>query len=397
MPQTGDGPFQRGERLTAAKLNDLADGRKLSAAGSARINRDTAGEVIQVDDAEIIFIRLTDKDTTKTPIRYSWKEVVRNTGSSNNTAWLDTTRTALKTDDYAIELNNQDLSVSDGYVYRAERSPHTGEWLFFLRKRRSTGAGTCINYQCTKLPSKIEFDLGPQNPPYSGPSPPLYYQNGHMDYQTMVSGSVCPLRLSTYTNNWGIFQAKAMSLLPYGQRVSITGLNGSGSTASVDLGDVTAQLLPFLPYIAVTSWQGPVFPGKVCPALTNDSYSEIASFKATQYAAVYVASDPYLACAYRMTFTKGIRLELALKCNNKYYSYSTNPNTGQLVTNVQTEITYNRWATSTVGPYVFDSLGTVTSPSGYTFLVTDTAKMDPACGLTGSSFIWGTWAITEWI
>lgn len=140
MPQTGDGPFQRGERLTAAKLNDLADGRKLNAAGSARINRDTAGEVIQVDDAEIIFIRLTDKDTTKTPIRYSWKEVVRNTDSSNNTVWLDTTRTALKTDDYAIELNNQNLSTSDGYVYRAERSPHTGEWLFFLRKRASTCA-----------------------------------------------------------------------------------------------------------------------------------------------------------------------------------------------------------------------------------------------------------------
>ena len=145
MPQTGDGPFKSGERLTAAKLNDATGGRPLNASGSARINRDSGGEVIQVDDAEIIFIKLTDKDTTKTPIRYGWKEVVRKTDAAGNTVWLDTSRTALKTTDYAIELNNQNLSTSDGYVYRAERSPHSGEWLFFLRRKAQDCLITFLN------------------------------------------------------------------------------------------------------------------------------------------------------------------------------------------------------------------------------------------------------------
>lgn len=137
MPISGDGPFHVGQKLKASQLNDLAAGRKIQTAGAARVSQDAGGQILSVDDAEIIYIRLTEKDTAKTPIRYGWKEVCRQRGASGSWVWLDTTRTAKKTDDYAVELNNQDLSVGDNYVYRAERSPHTGEWLFFLRKRQS--------------------------------------------------------------------------------------------------------------------------------------------------------------------------------------------------------------------------------------------------------------------
>lgn len=124
MPRTGDGPFQRGERLTASRLNDLAKGVPVFMTGGT-ITESPTGKLINVDQPENIYIRLTGK-TGSSPIKYAWKEVVR----LANGTWLNTPRTANYTDDYAIELNNSNLSTTDNYVYRAERSPHSGEWLF---------------------------------------------------------------------------------------------------------------------------------------------------------------------------------------------------------------------------------------------------------------------------
>ena len=126
MPRTGDGPFQRGERLTATRLNDLAKGVPVFMTGGT-ITESPTGKLINVDQPENIYIRLTGKTGTS-PIKYAWKEVVR----LANGTWLNTPRTANYTDDYAIELNNSNLSTTDNYVYRAERSPHSGEWLFFF-------------------------------------------------------------------------------------------------------------------------------------------------------------------------------------------------------------------------------------------------------------------------
>lgn len=127
--QPESGPFKKGERLTAAKLNELATGTPLSVAGGA-LTHNPRGSIVHIDQPENIYIRLTGKTGTS-PIKYAWKEVVR----LANGTWLNTPRTANYTDDYAIELNNSNLSTTDNYVYRAERSPHSGEWLFFLRRK----------------------------------------------------------------------------------------------------------------------------------------------------------------------------------------------------------------------------------------------------------------------
>lgn len=136
-----EGPFAKGERLTAVKLNDLAAGRPMTVAGGGVVNRSGGRDAIEIHKAEVIYIRLTEKDVSKTPIRYGWKEVDRlgNPTSTVSATWGNMTdRKAKMTDDYAIELNNQNLSVSDNYIYRAERSPATGEWLFFLRRKQGT-------------------------------------------------------------------------------------------------------------------------------------------------------------------------------------------------------------------------------------------------------------------
>lgn len=125
------GPFQKGERLTAEKLNDLAAGMPISVTGGA-LTQTPRSAIVHVDQPENIYIKLTGKNGSS-PIKYAWKQVVRLASG----AWQDTPRTANHTDDYAIELNNSNLSTSDGYIYRAERSPHTGEWLFFLRRSRT--------------------------------------------------------------------------------------------------------------------------------------------------------------------------------------------------------------------------------------------------------------------
>jgi hypothetical protein len=136
-----EGPFSKGERLTAVKLNDLATGRPISVTGDGVGNRSGGRDSIEIHKSEVIYIRLTEKDVGKTPIRYGWKEVDRlgNPTSTVNATWGNmANRTAKMTTDYAIELNNQNLSVSDNYIYRAERSPSTGEWLFFLRRKQGT-------------------------------------------------------------------------------------------------------------------------------------------------------------------------------------------------------------------------------------------------------------------
>lgn len=134
--------FVRGEILTAEKLNDALSGRRLTVAGDAATSYDADGDVVRVDGYSNIYIRLTSKTGTN-PIKYAWTEVYRNA----NGTWSNTTNNGTTTGDYAIELNNSNLSTSDNYVYRAERSPESGEWLFFLRRSRET-AGT-LNYRFT--------------------------------------------------------------------------------------------------------------------------------------------------------------------------------------------------------------------------------------------------------
>lgn len=123
-------PFKRGEILTAAKLNAaFGNSRRLTVAGDGAVSTDADGDVVRVDGYSNMYIRLTSKTGTN-PIKYAWTEVFRNA----NGTWSNTTNNGTTSGDYAIELNNSNLSTSDNYVYRAERSPESGEWLFFLRR-----------------------------------------------------------------------------------------------------------------------------------------------------------------------------------------------------------------------------------------------------------------------
>lgn len=132
-PPSGQGPFQKGERLSAAKLNDVvASIPRVTVGGSAGIS----GSAINVDNPETIHLRVTNQTGTG-PRKYSWQEVYR----LSNGTWANGTRTGNSTYDWAVERN--DASVSAGStVYQAERSPDTSEWIF---SQGGTGGGGNVN------------------------------------------------------------------------------------------------------------------------------------------------------------------------------------------------------------------------------------------------------------
>lgn len=132
IPPKGQGPFHRGERLTAAKLNEYVAQKPVRVYGQGHVEGDT----VLVDSPESMWIRLTDKQVN-TPIRYGWKRVSR----LENGTWQDLTHTGNVTNDYAIEVNNASLTVNTTTVYKAERSLTTGEWLF-----QQTGGGSSGNF-----------------------------------------------------------------------------------------------------------------------------------------------------------------------------------------------------------------------------------------------------------
>ena len=172
-----EGPFQKGERLTAVKLNELAVGKPLSVSGRGVINRSAGHEEIELSTPEVIYMRLTEKDASKTPVRYGWVEVDR-MGNPNGTisaTWGNiTTRTANATNDFAIELNNGTLSTTDNAIHRAERSLTTGEWVI------TSGAGGGANTKTQSNP--IIMLLGPwadyKDCPGVPAKPPTFTANG---------------------------------------------------------------------------------------------------------------------------------------------------------------------------------------------------------------------------
>jgi hypothetical protein len=117
--------FTSGEILTADKLNQAISGRRLTVHGSGGSSIDADGDTIRVDGYENIYIRLTEKHTANSTVKYGWKEVYRNA----NGAWQNATFNGTANGDYAVEINNANLPTGN-IVYRAERSPESGELLF---------------------------------------------------------------------------------------------------------------------------------------------------------------------------------------------------------------------------------------------------------------------------
>lgn len=117
-PPAGQGPFQRGERLTAAKLNDVVQSiRPVRVGGRAGL----MGEAIVSDETDSTYIRVTGRTGGK----YAWVEVYR----TPNGTWSNTTRTGNATYDWAVERNNATVSAGTT-VYEAKRSVDTSEWIF---------------------------------------------------------------------------------------------------------------------------------------------------------------------------------------------------------------------------------------------------------------------------
>ena len=117
--------FTSGEVLTADKLNQAISGRRLTVHGSGGSSIDADGDTIRVDGYENIYIRLTEKQTANSTVKYGWKEVYR----TANGAWQNATFNGTANGDYAVEINNANLPTGN-IVYRAERSPESGELLF---------------------------------------------------------------------------------------------------------------------------------------------------------------------------------------------------------------------------------------------------------------------------
>lgn len=171
------GPFTKGERLTAVKLNEIADGSPISISGRGVVNRSAGRDEIELSTPETIFVRLTEKDASKNPTRYGWQEVDR-LGTPNatvNSTWGNiTTRKANATDDYAIDLNNGDLTVSNNTVYRAERSLTTGEWLLTTGGGGGAGQNTVTNPIIMLLGTYNDYKDCPGVPA----KPPTFTANG---------------------------------------------------------------------------------------------------------------------------------------------------------------------------------------------------------------------------
>lgn len=161
-PPAGQGPFHRGERLTAVKLNDVVNAIKpVRVGGRAGI----IGDAIVSDETERAYIRITGHTGTN-PRKFAWQEVYR----TPNGTWANGTRSGNSTYDWAIEQNDHNVG-SGSTVYEAVRSPDTSEWIF--HRDHGGGNATVVSGETVLmiLGTYDEYKTCPNTPP----SPPTTY------------------------------------------------------------------------------------------------------------------------------------------------------------------------------------------------------------------------------
>lgn len=311
------GPFRRGEILTAQKLNEAFSGRPIAVSGSGRLSRDAKGDVVTIDQPETIYLRLTGKTGT-TPIKYSWKEVYRNAAG----AWINTDRTGTTSGDYAIELNNSDLSTTDNLVYRAERSPESGEWLFFLRRSAAIIPNPCINGMCQYLPTLLDFTF-PVVPAYTGPAvPPI-------TTRTTPNVDGCSDTVQSFTTMLGFSQTGILYQKLKSQAVTglVTGIPLSPGTFDRANKDISGGMAGFTPYSKNTFYHKP---GSVC-----ELYSDLEITTVIQTAEALVRVQMTLGnCAF------SIRLERVSQIEYKTY-YNGQQSPGSIYNNEHTPSIWN--------------------------------------------------------
>jgi hypothetical protein len=97
-----------------------------TAAHGAESSNDNGRSSFAVHQNEPFFIKLTSK-TGSTPIKYGW--TFQNHDRTTD-AWSDGVVTGDTTANWAEELNNADLSVTDNKRYRARLNPQSGRLIF---------------------------------------------------------------------------------------------------------------------------------------------------------------------------------------------------------------------------------------------------------------------------
>jgi len=286
-PPTGQSPFQRGERLTAAKLNEWVTKRPTVVAyGQGH----TEGGEICVDQRETMYLRLTAKSGTS-PIKYAWQQVYR----AANGTWSNMTHTGNTTNDYAVELNNTDLSTTDNYVYRAERSLTTGEWLFFSCKCPSSN---CEDGNCTSTPEFICTNFTPE--PYSYGDPPLWYKTpGEIEYYDPPFEACKHFEWPNghSSNSFNIYY-KARELAAQSICANVT----LGSTEQTTL-SVKPDLEPFMPIISRIEYEKD---GDPCPVESFRQDIETELVDADLITDATLTSNG--SCGFNFTITRKVRI-----------------------------------------------------------------------------------------
>jgi len=124
---------------------------------------------------DAFYIRLDNKTTVNGTVRYGWKAVVQDRA---NGAWANSPRTGnATTDDWAVELNNANLTVGASTRYPARVNPQTGRVTFF---QGSGGGGGNVTVNITSGETVLMI-LGTYdeyaNCPGVPPRPPTTYAN----------------------------------------------------------------------------------------------------------------------------------------------------------------------------------------------------------------------------
>jgi hypothetical protein len=288
QPPNGQVPFQRGERLTAAKLNEWVTKRPSVEAFGHSHNE---GGAVFTDERETMFVRLTNK-TGSAPIKYAWQEVYR----AANGTWVNMTHTGNVTNDYAIELNNANLSITDNYVYRAERSLTTGEWLFFLMRRTSGCAGGICSNPPTTVCANFPAD------PYIYADPPIYDKTpGEIQYYPFPIDT-CPqfewpngLTSHAFNLYW-----KARSLVAESECVSAL----VGSTVQTTL-SVKPEIEPFMPIVDIIEYEKDDFPNP-CPIESYRKTCNVTLVDADILTDVTLSNNG--SCGFNYSITRKLRI-----------------------------------------------------------------------------------------
>lgn len=140
----------------------------------AATSRDGRRMSFSVIGEDIFYIRLTDRTHGGggAPHKYSWVAVVQD---RDNGTWENSPRTGNTTDDWATELNNQNILPNTGDRFPARRNPQSGRVTFYQGKGGGGGNFTA-NSSETVLMILGDYETY-KDCPNVPPKPPTTYVN----------------------------------------------------------------------------------------------------------------------------------------------------------------------------------------------------------------------------